>query len=139
VIEIDATGFDRYAGDLAAAAREVAAGIPGVVKNGAGNVKKDWNAAFWASTYFKGAGGSVNYDVTTGPGFIEAEIGPDLERFPGQPGPGRKSPAAGMANIAHFGGANGGGGTVADPQEFLDREAPAFEKYLTQLIEQALT
>lgn len=128
MIEIDASGFDRYAGDLAEAARRVAEGVPGVVSKGALNVKKDWNAAFGRSEWFR-LGGSVTYDVRSGAGWVEAAIGPDKDRHP----------RAALANIAHFGGANGGGGTIPDPQTFLDREAPGYVSALERLIQEALS
>lgn len=139
VIEIDASAFDTYAGDLQAAAHKVAEGLPGVVGKGALNVKNDWNKAFWGSTHFRGIGGTVTYDTRTTRQFVEAEIGPDKQRYPGLPGPPRADRAAALANIAHFGGANGGGGTIADPQTFLDDEAPRFVKALGDLIGEALT
>lgn len=128
MIEIDATEFDRYAGDLVAAVREVSDGIPKVVGRGALNVKTQWNAAFSESEHFR-LGGTVTYDTRTLAGAVEAVIGPDKDR----------RPVAALANIAHFGGANGGGGTIADPQTFLDNEAPNFVEALGDLIEEALT
>lgn len=129
MFDIDCSAFDTYAGDLLAAARKVEDGLPGVVGKGALNVKNEWNAAFAASPSFKGIAGSVGYDTRATREFVEAEIGPNKAR--------RK--AAALANIAHFGGANGGGGTIADPQTFLDDEAPNFVKALGDLIGEALT
>lgn len=139
MIEIDCSDFDRYAGDLEAAARSVAEGIPAVVSKGGLNVKKAWNDAFFKSRHFRGVGGTVTYDTTIRAGSVEAEIGPDKDRYPGTPGPGKSARAAAAANLAHFGGANGGGGTVADPQTFLDAEEPNFTSALEQLIVKALS
>ena len=38
------------------------------------------------------------------------------------------------ANIAYFGGARGGGGTVADPKTALDAEIPNFEAQLADIL-----
>lgn len=50
----------------------------------------------------------------------------------------KKGGAGSLAHIAYFGGANGGGGTVRDPNEALQDEAPAFEKALGDAIEDVL-
>ena len=127
MIDIDTSGFDDFAGDIRAAEAEIGAGIPKVLSKGALNVKNDWRDALKASTSFKGIAHSVSYDTRTGQGWTEAEIGPDNARYP----------AGNLANIAHFGGARGGG-TVADPQKFLDAEEPRLTKALDDLIAQAL-
>lgn len=126
--DIDCSAFDEFGGDLVKAAQAIAAGIPAVVSKGALNVKSEWNGAFAASPSFKGIAGSVGYDVTVRAASVEAAIGPNKSR--------RR--AAALANIAHFGGVNGGGGTVADPQTFLDNEAPKFVSALEALIDKAL-
>ena len=50
----------------------------------------------------------------------------------------RKGKPGSIANIAYFGGANGGGGTVPDPRGALEAEAPRFEKALTDLVGEIL-
>ena len=125
MIDIDTSGFDEFAGDIRAAVAEIGAGIPKVLGKGALNVKSDWNAAFRGSPSFKGIAGAVTYDVRQGQGWAEAEIGP------------RRGAPGSLANIAHFGGARGGG-TVADPQTFLDAEEPGLTGTLDDLIAQAL-
>ena len=57
---------------------------------------------------------------------IEAEIGPET------------GGAGSLAGFAYFGGVNGGGGTVPDPQGALDAEAPNVEKHLGALVAKAL-
>lgn len=129
MIFVDASDALRTAAQLAASPAAVRAGVTPVVSRGALNVKNDWNAAFSSSTHFRAAtAGSVTYDVKPSLGGVEAEIGPDKDRHP----------RAALANIAHFGGARGGGGTVADPQTFADKEAPKFEAALGQIIERTL-
>lgn len=129
MIDIDTSDFDEFAGDVAAAVAEIGAGIPKVLSKGALNVKNDWRDALRASTSFKGIAHSVSYDTRTGQGWSEAEIGPDNSRYP----------AGNLANIAHFGNSDGGGGTVADPQTFLDAEEPRLTKALEDLIDKALS
>ena len=126
MIDIDTSGFDAFAGDIRAVVSEIGAGIPKVLSKGALNVKTDWNEAFRGSVSFKGIAGNVTFDVRSGHGWAEAEIGTTDNR------------GGALANIAHFGGSRGGGGTVADPQTFLDAEEPRLTKALDDLIAQAL-
>lgn len=137
-MRIDASDFDDFARELERVAPEVAKGVRPVVQKGALNVKQDWNDAFRESTHFKGIAGSVNYDTKISVDGVEAEIGPDRGKFPGLAGKPKTRPAAPLAGIAHFGGARGGGGSIDDPQKFLDDEAPRFEKALNDLIDEAL-
>lgn len=126
---IDASDAIAFAAKLAASPVAVRAGVQPVVAKGSLNIKNDWNAALSSSTHFRAAtAGTVTYDVKPSLGGVEAEIGPDKDRHP----------RAALANIAHFGGARGGGGTVADPQTFADKEAPKFESALGQIIERTL-
>lgn len=126
-VEIDASEFRRYQAELVGAAKKVDPAVKSVVGRGALNVKRDWNAAFAGSKHFKGLAGSVSYDTRSGVGWVEALVGPDKSRRGGA-----------LANIAHFGGAHGGGGTVADPQAFLDDEAPRFLKALADALAEAM-
>lgn len=137
-MRIDTVGVERLAADLAGSAAKVRAAVTPAVSKGALNIKNEWNDAFRRSRSFKGIGGSVNYDIKTTATGVEAEIGPDKDRYPGIPGPGKTRPAAALANIAHFGGSRGGGGTVADPQTFADHEAPGFEAAIASLAERSL-
>lgn len=130
--------FDKFAAELIASGAKVAAGSRAVVQKGALNVKKDFNDSFRESKHFKGAAGSVTFDTKITADGIEAEIGPDKDRHWGTPGPGKSRPAAPIANIAIFGGARGGGGSVDDPQKHLDAEAPKFEAAMNALIDRAL-
>ena len=123
--EIDASELNRLALDLSRAGDDLVGKVRPVVSKAALNVKTDWNAALKASKHFKGVAGSVTYDLTGRVGDVEAQVGPDPDR--------RK--AAHLANIAHFGGAHGGGGTVADPQTFADVEAPKFEAALQAVVD----
>lgn len=100
--------------------------VEAVTHRGANNIKRRLREEMFASKHFKGAGPAIDYDLRSGGafggGFVEAEVGPER----GKPGS--------LANIAYF-GTSRGGGTVADPQEALDAEAPNFEKYIGDLAE----
>ena len=133
--EIDASELNRLALDLSRAGDDLVGKVRPVVSKAALNVKTDWNAALLASEHFKAAGGTVNYDLTRRVGDVEAEVGQDLDRFPGQPGKAKAKRAAALAGFAHFGGAHGGGGSVAGPQTFAAVEVPRLEKALNDVID----
>ena len=67
--------------------------------------------------------------------FISYDL--DADGFGGEVGP-RKEGAGNLANIAYFGGAHGGGGTVPDPRGALEAEAPRFEKALADMAAELL-
>ena len=127
MIAFDTSDLDAFAGELLKVGPEVAAGIRPVVQRGALQIKKDWQAALAESTHFKGVSHTPTYDTKMSGDGAEAEIGPRTAgRVPGD-----------LVSIAHFGGARGGGG-ITDPQEFLNEEAPRFEKALDALVAKAL-
>ena len=43
-----------------------------------------------------------------------------------------------LAHLAYFGGANGGGGTVRDPEVHLEAEAPNLEEYAGKVLDDLL-
>lgn len=106
---------------------EVNRKAPGVVRKAANNIKSEWRAAAEKSRYFA-MGHTITYDVDTDAGGIEAEVGPN-----------RRFRYARLAGIAHFGGANGGGGTLGDPSRFLEAEAPRMAEALNAIIGEALS
>ena len=122
-VSVDASDARRFAADLTAATQRVVDQAPKVVERGALNIKTRMVGAMRSSVHFKGAARSISYDMRDG-GF-EAEIGP-VTGPGGVPGD--------LAHLAYFGGANGGGGTVEDPQAALDAEVPRFERALLDLI-----
>ena len=125
MIRVDDSELRRLADDLGKAPMRVARGIPAVVVKGAMNVKDQLRDEMGASEHFSGAAHTVGFDVLDG-GFA-AEIGPSSEA--GSPG--------NLANLAYFGGSNGGGGTVPDPVGALAAEAPGFLKALADLAEES--
>ena len=119
---IDTSELRALAADLSAAGIEV---LPGAVKalDKSGRAIRDAMKADAAkSRHFRFAK-SVSMGTTSD---LEREIGAE------------KGGAGSLAHIAYFGGANGGGGTVRDPQQALDDEAPTFEKALAAVVEDIL-
>jgi len=125
-VNFDASEVRQFAADLTRASMKVAQGTPAVVSKGALNIKKQLAQELTRSAHFKGAAHTVSYDLLDG-GFA-AEIGPSSES--GSPG--------NLANLAYFGGSNGGGGTVADPREALTAEGERFIKALADLAERSI-
>lgn len=129
-ITIDTSELRTLAVDMGEVADEIKREIPAVVAKGALNITNDMRDAMRSSASFGELAGGISYDLTR-EGF-GAEIGPTKASRGGQS-------ALGVgANIAYFGGANGGGGTVEDPQAALDREEPKFRKALLDLLDKAL-
>ena len=122
-VEIDAHEVKEFASELGKVPTKVVTGVrPAVVKAGV-NMKKQLREEMDKSKHFK-ASRSINFDVSDGG--LAVAVGPSK----GHPGS--------IANIAYFGGVNGGGGTVPDPRGALDAEAPRFEKALTDLVGEIL-
>lgn len=107
--------------DLGHAAEDIRGKVRPIVSKGALNVKRQLRDEAKASDYFKVAP-FINYDLTDHADEIFAEVGP------------RKEHGGALANIAYFGGARGGGGTLPDPKEALDAEAPRYVSALEDLI-----
>ena len=122
---VDASELRALINDLRDAPNLVRKEARSVISKGALNIKNQMRDEVAKSRHFRFAH-TVTYDIKGGADSISAEIGP-------------KSGGVGsLAGFAYFGGVNGGGGTVADPQGALDAEAPNVEKYLTELAEKAL-
>src|SRR5690625_321005 len=124
---IDTSQLRELAADMRQVDSRVARWVRPVVERGAFNVKSDMQRAANESRHFRIAR-AISYDMHDrgfgGVGEYAAEIGP----VKGRPGS--------LANIAYFGGANGGGGTVEDPQAAADRELPNFMNALADLAEE---
>ena len=99
--------------------------VTAVVSKGALNIKNQLRKEAEKSPYFKRFGWTISYDLVSGPGGAEAEIGPSSED---------KSPGN-IANIAYFGGAHGGGASIPDPQGALDAEADRFMAALEAVVD----
>lgn len=74
------------------------------------------------SGWFGQVAKSVDYDVHTSKGHMTAEIGTNAARDSSAP----------LAGIAYFGGARGGGGTVADPEYIMNDEADLMIGFIGQ-------
>ena len=123
-ISIDTSELRTLAADLTDAPNHVRAEVPEVVERGALNIKNTMRDDYDRSAYFTVKGGGapfITYDITDGG--LGAEIGPE------------KGGQGSRAVHAYFGGANGGGGTVRDPQEAADEEEPNFTRALGDLFD----
>lgn len=116
---MSSSGAREFAAVIRHAAADITPGAEKVVFKGAMNVKRDLQEKLRASTHFKGVAPSITFDMDG----LSAEIGPEKGSGSGAP----------LAHFAYWGGANGGGGTVEDPEEALKREEPIFEKHLLEL------
>ena len=137
--DIDMSEVAELAYDLRELPTKVQREVPKVVDKGAHNIKEQLRSEMASSTHFKGAAGSISYDIHDG-GYV-AEIGPDKARggsianiayFGGGPWSGRKRPGRGWQS------GPGGGGTVADPRGALEAEAPNVERELGDLVARIL-
>ena len=122
-VEIDASELRAFSSELGRVPAKVVTGIRPAVRKAGVNMKNQLREEMKASRHFRAAE-SISFDE--GDGGMAVEVGPT------------KSGAGNLANIAYFGGANGGGGTVPDPRGALDAEAPRFEKALTDLVGEIL-
>lgn len=130
MIEIDASDFLDVAGDLSAAARaDLMDEVRPAVSKGALNIKTGMREDLRGSNRFKGVARTVNYDLKARAGSVEAEIGPTAGKGKG---------TGALANIAYFGGANGGGGTVRDPEYHLNDESPRLEAAVGSALDKLL-
>lgn len=125
-IEIDAREIREFSEDISRIPAVLARHAMPVVERGALNIRNQLREEMGASAHFAGVARSISYDLDLDD--LSAEIGPSAD--PGSPG--------NLANIAYFGSSRGGGGTVPDPQEALDAEAPNFTEALADLIEELL-
>ena len=124
-ISVDAHELRSFAVDMTRMPGVLSRHAVPVLSRGALNIKRQMAADFEASgnAGFRHVGRTVSYDLTTDSATeLSAEIGPD-------------KPSGALANVAVF-GTSRGGGTVPDPREALDAEAPRFEKAIGDLVEE---
>lgn len=121
---VDVSELRKLASDLSNAPKLVKSEARGVVAKGALNIKNQMRDEAKRRHY--DFSHRISYDIEVSGDSIEAEIGPET------------GGVGSLAGIAYFGGVNGGGGTVPDPQGALDAEAPNVEKYLDALVAKAL-
>lgn len=113
-VSIDITGAEELVREFAQAGGGLVNEVRPVIAKGALNIKTTMRDDLAGSKHFRQTARSVTYDTRAGQAFASAEIGPVTQ---GQT-------VGDLAHFAYFGGANGGGGTVRDPQEALDEEEP---------------
>lgn len=121
--DIDASALEDFARDLQAMTAQLDEQVRPVVAKGANNVKTQMQADMRRSRHFKAARW-ISYDLESSGGAVTAEVGPI------------RAGAGNLAHIAYFGGANGGGGTVRDPEEAMNEEEPRFMSALDTIVEQ---
>lgn len=125
-LRFDASDFTALARDLdRAAASDLIGQVAPTVARGALNIKTAMQEDLGRTRYFQRVADAVSYDHDTFTEHTRAEIGPVSA--------GRQ--VGDLAHFAYFGGANGGGGNVPDPEYLLEREAPALEQYVGDILE----
>lgn len=124
-VSVDVSELRRLAVDLDRSAADVAKGIQAVVAKGAVNLRQMMRDDMRESPSFAPIASAITFDLRVSGDGVEAEVGP------------RKGSPGSLANIAYFGGSNGGGGTV-DIMGPLGEEAPRFEQALVDLIDGAV-
>ena len=118
-VSFDTSELRAFASDLEKAPTAAIVKLKPVIKKAGVNIKKQMRAEMGKSKHFKAAK-HIDFDVVDGG--LGVEVGP------------RKEGAGNLANIAYFGGANGGGGSVADPKGALDAEIPNFESEVDKIL-----
>lgn len=115
------TGLNEFVVELDVATSRMLPEVAAVVGKGCLNIKKDW-ANSWAALakHLPMLPRSISYDVTTLPGRVLGEVGPDLNR--------RQGPLGGVAEFGTPTSAPHPGGAPA-----LDAEAPKFEAAMLAL------
>lgn len=125
---VDDREFRTFARDLRSAPSRVQGQVFPIIFKGAMAIKKQMQAEMGGSGHFKGTTPAIDFDITNEATSVTAEIGPKV-------GSGE---VGGLGSIAYFGGANGGGGTVPDPELALKAEAEKIEKVLGDILGDAL-
>lgn len=103
-----------------------------VLVKGAVEIKKNLQTEARKSKHFGQVAKSISYETTRRRDTTEIEIGPDKERAYAGGRPGRPNKPGPIANIAYFGGANGGGGSL-DFDEPVERELTVIDEHLKKL------
>lgn len=122
-VSIDTSEVAALAADLGRVSAKVQRAAQGVIEKGANNIKRQMVSEAEGSRHFRLAR-TISYDMSLAG--MQAEIGPT------------RGGAGSLAGIAYFGGINGGGGTIPDPEGALLAEAPNVERYLLQIVGEAL-
>lgn len=132
---VDTHEISQLTADLIKGAPLAVLKVEPAVKKAAQNIKKAMIADANKSRHFKKIGRTVTYDIKTheffGDATVDAEIGYDKRVISDTPNKhGTFGSAASLAGIAIFGSSKPGGGTVRNPIEALNDEAPNLEAAL---------
>ena len=122
-ITVDASDALRVADDFEQAADRIVDKARPAVTEAATAMRDAMRADMSGSASFGHATASITFEDTGGGSFVGADIGPT-------------KPAGAIANIAYFGGAHGGGGTVRDPLDAAESADPvaALSAIITDLL-----
>lgn len=125
-VTFDASDFDALARDLdRAAASDLIGKIEPTVMRGAAEIQRGMRADMSASAHFGQVAGVITFDVDRFTNHVRAEVGPlSAGRVVGD-----------LAHFAYWGGSNGGGGTVRDPEYLLEQEAAPLERFIGDVLE----
>lgn len=118
----DFSELHRLVRDLGQAPGRAYRDIDDAAKRGAQNVKTEMAADAAGSTHFKSMASTISYDRSTSLGAISYEAGPDKDR------------GGAIGNIAYFGGANGGGGTL-DIDKPIRSEGPRLDAAISRILD----
>jgi hypothetical protein len=117
----DIEGLRELTTDLGRIASRALPDVDVVAKHAAQNIKDEMVEDAQGSRAFRSIARSISYDRSYSVGQVAYEVGPD------------KSRGGQLGNIAYFGGANGGGGTL-DIDGPLKAEEPRFLKALDEML-----
>lgn len=121
-MDIDTSEFRALAADLGKASREVFKEAEKVTEKAAHNIKTTMADDAKSSGTYRHFAGSISYDRAMSVGQIGYEIGPDKDRTQGA-----------LGNILYFGTSKNA--PVLDVEVGLRKEAPEFEKRITDMAE----
>lgn len=122
-MSIEVEGLRELVHDLTAAPGKLLPQVDGVLKKGANNIKEHLREDAAGSKHFAQIAPTISYDSAYRFQEPRYEVGPDKQR----------GGAASLANIAYFGGVNGGGGTL-DLEAPVTVEAPKLERELGKIM-----
>lgn len=121
--DVEIEGLRELSADLSKISAEAAAKARPIIQKAALNIKTGMQDDARGSRHFRQIAPAISYDTEIGRDGITAEIGPAKDRYG----------AASLANLAYFGGANGGGGTL-DIDGPLNAEEPRLMKALDDFL-----
>lgn len=127
---VDVSEVRMLAAELDRIASDALPLVDAVVEHAAANVRDEMRRDAQGSAYFGDMAPAITYDSHYGIGQVGYEVGPDRSR-------GHAGRTARLANIAYFGGAHGGGGTLSLDAP-LDHEEPRMMRALDDALRRVL-